>query len=30
VHVADERHAYAFSFVEFRRRCAPGGDAGLQ
>jgi dihydrofolate reductase len=21
VHAADERHAYAFSFIEFRRRC---------
>jgi dihydrofolate reductase len=27
-HAADERHAHAFSFVEFRRRAAPGAVVG--
>jgi len=29
-HAADERHAHAFSFIELRRRAAPGVAAGPQ
>jgi dihydrofolate reductase len=29
-HAADERHAHAFSFIELRRRAAPGAAAGSQ